>query len=329
MKEELGLEILDCTLRDGGHALQGSFSVEAAVMIVEELLSSGVRVIEFGRPSGIGSGTGSVSDEAYLEAMQPFSEKGELGMFCRPECFENEQLELSRKYRLGFLRVGTGAGHVEPSEKTIGQARDAGLKVRYSLVQAHAVSAGELARNAQKVAGYGAQSITIMDSTGTMVPAQVAEYVKALVAATDVPVGFHGHNNLGFSVANAMAAIEAGASSLDGALGGLARSAGNAPTEMLCAVLEKRGIDTGIDFFRLLNFIDTKMMELVPDLQHVRPLDIIFGYAGFHSRNLSLAQAVAADEGVELYRLIVEAMRQGRANPDEQLFRKAARKLRK
>ena len=42
--------------------------------------------------------------------MQPFSEKGELGMFCRPDCFGDEQLKLVRQYRLGFLRVGTGAG---------------------------------------------------------------------------------------------------------------------------------------------------------------------------------------------------------------------------
>ena len=61
-----------------------------------------------------------------------------------------------------------------------------------------------------------------------------------LVQAVEVPVGFHGHNNLGLSVANALAAVEAGAASLDGAIGGLARSAGNAPTEMLCAVLQNR-----------------------------------------------------------------------------------------
>lgn len=329
MKEEFALEILDCTLRDGGHALKGAFSAEATAIIVEELLRSGVRVIEFGRPSGIGSPKGDVSDEAYLEAVLPFAGQGELGMFCQPDYFGEEQFELARKYRIGFLRVGTGAGHVEPSKQTIVRACEAGIKVRYSLVQAHAVPAVKLAENARKVVDFGAQSITIMDSTGTMAPAQVADYVDALVAATDVPVGFHGHNNLGLSVANAMAAIDAGASSIDGALGGLARSAGNAPTEMLCAVLEKRGIGTGVDFFQLLNFIDTKMMDLIPDMQHVRPLDIVFGYAGFHSKNLGLAETVADEEGVELYRLIVEVMRHGQANPDETLFRKAARNLRK
>jgi 4-hydroxy 2-oxovalerate aldolase len=323
------LEILDCTLRDGGHALKGSFTSDATVTIIEGLLQSGVKVIEFGRPSGIGSPKGTVSDEAYLEAVQPFIEKGELGMFCRPDFFGEDQFELACRYHLGFLRVGTNAANVEPSEKVIGKARGAGIKIRYSLVQAHSIPPAALAENARKVAGYGAQSITIMDSTGTLLPAQAGEYVDALVNAVDVPVGFHGHNNLGFSVANAMAAIDAGALSIDGALGGLARSAGNAPTEMLCAVLEKQGKSTGVDFYRLLKFIDEKMSVLVPDMKNIPPLDIIFGYAGFHSRNLDMAKTVALDKGVDLYRLIVEVMRYGQPNPDEALFKKAALELKK
>jgi len=142
-------------------------------------------------------------------------------------------------------------------------------------------------------------------------------------------VGFHGHNNLGFSVANAIAALDAGAFSVDGALGGLARSAGNAPTEMLCAVLEKLGRPTGIDWYRLLDFIDEKFSAIVPDMKNVPPIDIIFGYAGFHSRNLAMAETVSRDEGVNLYKLIVEVMRHGQSNPDEATFKKAALELKK
>jgi 4-hydroxy-2-oxovalerate aldolase len=196
-------------------------------------------------------------------------------------------------------------------------------------MQAHLIPPRALAENARKVAGYGAQSITIMDSTGTLIPSQVKEYVEALVKSVEVPVGFHGHNNLGFSVANAIAALDSGAASVDGALGGLARSAGNAPTEMLCAVLEKQGRPTGIDWYRLLDFIDRKFSVIVPDLKGIPPLDIIYGYAGFHSRNLATAKSVASSEGVNLYRLIVEVSRYGKPNPDEDLFKKAAAVLKK
>ncbi len=319
------MEILDCTLRDGSHAVAGgSFQLDATVKIIETLIQAGVKVIEFGKPSGIGAPKGAVSDEAYLQATQTLTAKAELGMFCRPENFRAYECELVEKYRPGFLRMGTNAGNVEPSEAAISKARKAGIKVRYSLIQAHCLSPAKLAENAKKVAGYGAQAITIMDSTGTMLPSQVGDYVSALVQAVDVPVGFHGHNNLGLSIANALAAVQAGAASLDGAIGGLARSAGNAPTEMLCAVLAKEGSPTGIDWFRLLDFLDHEMPEIAPGMKNVPPLDLIYGYAGFHSRNLPLAKSIAEQEQVNLYRLIVEVSGYGVANPDEALFKKAA-----
>lgn len=52
----------------------------------------------------------------------------------------------------------------------------------------------------------GVDKITIMDSAGTMFPEEAAAYTKALKAAASIPVGFHGHSNLGLSQANALAA---------------------------------------------------------------------------------------------------------------------------
>ena len=56
---------------------------------------------------------------------------------------------------------------------------------------------------------------------------------------------------------------------------------------------------------------------------------IIFGYAGFHSRNLAMAETVARREGVNLYRLIVEVMRYGQSNPEEATFKQAALALKR
>ena len=91
------------------------------------------------------------------------------------------------------------------------------------------------------VESFGLDEITIMDSAGTMMPHQVSEYVKAMVAAVDIPVAFHGHNNLGLSVANAIAAAEAGGTVFDCGLLGMARSAGNCATELLVATFQRFG----------------------------------------------------------------------------------------
>lgn len=323
------MEIFDCTLRDGGHAV-GGFSAKDAATITAGLLDSGVKAVEFGKASGIGSNKGTVSDEEYLEAVSPLFPRGEVGMFCRPEFFKAEQQSLVAEYRPGFLRVGTSAGKVEPSQPTIAVLRSMGIKVRYSLIQAHLLTPEQLAENGKKVADYGAQVLTIMDSTGTMLPDQVREYVSRLVDAVEVPVGFHGHNNLGLSIANGIAAFEAGAQSLDGALLGLARSAGNAPTEMLIAVLEHMGKAVeGIDLFRLLDFIETELQEIVPGSYGVQPLDISYGLAGFHSKNYNVVKSTADREKVNLFQLVVESAKTGEATITESIAMKAAEQLKK
>jgi 4-hydroxy 2-oxovalerate aldolase len=318
------VEIFDCTLRDGSHALRDGFSADGAARVVRGLLDAGVRNIEFGRASGIGSPKGKVSDEAYLEAVAPMFGEGEIGMFCRPDCYGDEQHALATRYGLGFLRVGTHCAKVGPAAPVIARMRKAGIKVRYSLIEAHMLSPRQLADSARKVQDFGAQVVTIMDSAGTMLPAQTRDSVAALVDLVSIPVGFHGHNNLGLSVANGLVALEAGASSLDGALMGLARSAGNAPTEMLAVVLEKLGQLTGIDVFALFDFIEREFLAIAPEATGVRPIDIVFGMVGFHSRNLPIVESVAAMEGVSVVRLIAEAGKTGQTTFDESVIRQIA-----
>ena len=76
-----------------------------------------------------------------------------------------------------------------------------------------------------------------MDSADTMMPDDAFAYVKALKSRVKIPVAFHGHNNLGLSVANALSAYEAGADVFDCGLLGMAHSAGNCATELAAAEL--------------------------------------------------------------------------------------------
>ncbi len=155
----VNLEILDCTLRDGNHAISGGFKPEMAAHIIGGLLDAGVEVIEFGRASGIGSKAGNITDEKYLAAATPYLGRGEIGMFYRPELFGDCQYQLASESKLAFLRVGTHAGSVENSAKTLSSIRKMGIKARYSLIQAHMLSPSEIAESGRKVESYGAQSI--------------------------------------------------------------------------------------------------------------------------------------------------------------------------
>ena len=198
------------------------------------------------------------------------------------------------------------------------------MEAYYALMKAYVLSPEGLAEEAALLASYGLDEITIMDSAGTMVPEQVDAYVRALKAAVAIPVGFHGHNNLGLAVANARAAEGAGADIIDCGLLGMARSAGNIPTEVVAALFEQEGKDTGVDVFGLLNALEKGLIPAMEKQGYrppIRPLDLVYGISGAHSSFGKLFKTVATDTGVDLFKLINEVSKIDRKKPSEALIR--------
>lgn len=133
--------------------------------------------------------------------------------------------------------------------QAVSLVKEAGLTCRYSLMKGYILSPAALAQEARMLQDAGVDRITIMDSAGTMFPEQAADYVKALKDAVTIPVGFHGHSNLGLSQANALAAAAAGADEIDCGLLGMARSAGNCATELAAATLQRAGYLPDVDLY--------------------------------------------------------------------------------
>ncbi|MCC8189862.1 MAG: 4-hydroxy-2-oxovalerate aldolase [Planctomycetes bacterium] len=328
----MAIELFDCTLRDGGSVTGGGASLDTTVTVTRGLIANGVKNIEVGITYGMGSShtlcaPGTPTDDDYIAATKPFTNQARLGMFLQPKFGGRPEIDKLRENGFAFSRIGANVGGVEVAEKTIREARDAGIETRFSLMKAWATTAEALAEDARKVAGYGAQVIHIMDSTGSFMPDEVERYCTAVQAAVPVPVGFHGHNNLGLSVANAMAANRVGIDVLDCSLCGFARSAGNAPTEMLAVVFQRLGKDTGVDVFGILDFIEKTGAAALGAENFVPAIDVVFGLAGFHSSFMKFAKAAAERHGVSLHRLIWEVCQRDKINPSEALFEETAKKL--
>ena len=182
----------------------------------------------------------------------------------------------------------------------------------------------------KKLEDAGLDEITIMDSAGTMLPDQVAEYTKKLTQAVSIPVAFHCHNNLGLSAANAVTAYENGAAILDCGLMGMARSAGNLATEMCVAIMQRYGQMKDIDLYGMLDFIDKRFQPAMDAHQYhnpVPPLDLVLGLSGCHSSFLKKFKAAAQEHQVNLYRLIVEVSAIDRKAPSDELIAKTAAAL--
>jgi hydroxymethylglutaryl-CoA lyase len=105
----------------------------------------------------------------------------------------------------------------------------------------------------------GADFVAIADTVGYAGPKQVGELTKAVVRiAGSRPVCVHLHDTRGMGIANASAALDAGARILDGSLGGLGGcpfapgATGNVVSEDLAFLCESKGFATGIDIDRLI-----------------------------------------------------------------------------
>jgi hydroxymethylglutaryl-CoA lyase/(R)-citramalyl-CoA lyase len=111
---------------------------------------------------------------------------------------------------------------------------------------------------AKRAAQAGADELCLADTIGVAVPAQVGPLV-AVVGALDHPVGVHLHNTRNTGYANALAAIEAGATLLDASIGGIGgcpfapRATGNIATEDLAYLLRGQGVETGLDLDALID----------------------------------------------------------------------------
>lgn len=118
----------------------------------------------------------------------------------------------------------------------------------------------QVVRLAEAAVAAGAQELSLSDTTGYADPAQVKRLVKKVRAAVGAEklTTLHLHNTRGLGLANALAGLEEGITTLDASLGGLGGcpfapgASGNIVTEDLAFMLAAMGYDTGIDLEALM-----------------------------------------------------------------------------
>jgi hydroxymethylglutaryl-CoA lyase/(R)-citramalyl-CoA lyase len=152
---------------------------------------------------------------------------------------------------------------LEAAAGIVARGRERGIRTAVTLSVAFGcpfegqVDPGHVLELAERVAALEPDIILLADTIGVTVPGEV----RGLIARTvelGVPVGAHFHNTRNTGYANAIAALEAGATVLDASVGGLGgcpfapKATGNIATEDLVYLLHREGVETGIDLGALL-----------------------------------------------------------------------------
>jgi 4-hydroxy 2-oxovalerate aldolase len=197
------------------------------------------------------------------------------------------------------VRIGTHCTEGNLAERYLGFLREEGVEAQGVLLMSHMAGPDRLAEECAQLVRFGAGAVGILDSSGHFLPSDVTERIGAICEAVDVPVLFHGHNNLGMAVANSVAAVRAGATIVDACARGFGAGAGNTQLEVVVPVLERMGYSTGIDLYGLLDAADVAERELMPSPPTIDSVGIVSGLAGVFSGFKNRVLDVSRQQGVD------------------------------
>ena len=169
---------------------------------------------------------------------------------------------------------------IEVLDDIAGAARDAGIRCSATISAAFGCPFQGVVKPERvhgliaHCAGLGLFEIGIADTIGVAAPGEVAEmFSEASRLAPGARLRGHFHNTRNTGIANAFAAVEAGAHALDASIGGIGgcpfapAATGNIPSEDLIYMLHRLGIETGIDIEALIetaHWIETQLGRAVP-----------------------------------------------------------------
>ena len=326
----------DMTLRDGMHPKQHQMTLEQMKSIAQGLDAAGMPLIEVTHGDGLGGasvnyGFPAHSDEEYLSAVIPLMKQAKVSALLLPGIGTVDHLKMARELGVHTIRVATHCTEADVSEQHITMARKMDMDTVGFLMMAHMNSAEGLVKQARLMEGYGANCIYVTDSAGYLLPDQVKERIAAVRAALkpETELGFHGHHNLAMGVANSIAAIEAGANRIDAAAAGLGAGAGNTPMEVLVAVLERMGVHTGVDVFKIQDVAEDLVVPVMDFPIRIDRDALTLGYAGVYGSFLLFAKRAEKKYGVPAREILVEMGRRGMVGGQEDMIEDTALTLSK
>ena len=261
------IEILDCTLRDGGYYTNWDFDKEFVTKYLKTMEDTeSIKIVELGYRS--------LSKENYL---------GEY-YYC-PKYFLEEAREIAPSKILAIMLnekdvtindlyiIDDCVGNVDLIRLAVNpinlkralllatKIKEKGFKVAINLMYMSEWANDKKFLSSLKDTEGKVDYLYLVDSFGSADPEEVFKLVCNITNFTSTPIGFHGHNNLELALINSLKALEAGCSIVDVTISGMGRGAGNLSTELLLTYLSSKNA---------IDFNLTKFSEIVSKVEELK-----------------------------------------------------------
>ncbi|MDN3017297.1 4-hydroxy-2-oxovalerate aldolase [Paenibacillus sp. BSR1-1] len=303
--------ITEVALRDGSHAIAHQFTVDQVLKVAKALNDAGVPYIEVSHGDGLAGsslqyGLSRTNELELIEAAVSVADKSKIAVLLLPGIGTVKDLKEAAKLGAKMARVATHVTEADVSLQHIHAAKELGMETVGFLMMSHMAPVDKLVEQAKLMESYGADSIYVVDSAGALLPEGVRERIRALKQHVGVNIGFHGHNNLSLAMANTLVAIEEGATRIDGSVRCLGAGAGNTQTEVLVAVLDRMGIKTGVDVYKMMDLAEEIVAPILQTPQEITRDSLVLGYAGVYSSFALHAKRAASKFGIDSRDILIE-----------------------
>ncbi|MED4206632.1 aldolase catalytic domain-containing protein [Neobacillus mesonae] len=244
------INLLDCTLRDGGYYNSWDFDS----LIIEKYLKSmneiSVDYVELGlrgfKKDGF-KGACAYTTDSFIRTLEvPKSLK--LGVMVNAsELIKHEQgmeAALSKLFSpasespVTLVRIACHAHEFELALPASKWLKSQGYMVGFNLMQIANRSAEEIKLLASAANEYPLDVLYFADSMGGLSPEETTNIINIIREVWKGPIGIHTHDNMGYAMANSLRAVDEGVTWIDGTVTGMGRGPGNAKTEYLAIELE-------------------------------------------------------------------------------------------
>ena len=261
------IELLDCTLRDGGYVNNWWFDRKVVREVYRSLSKAGVDYVEMGF-----RGNRKYSDPAVygpwrfsLEADLQEAVKGiegakiaVMGDYGKVDLadFANKSDSVVEMVRI--------AAHKDQILNALGfleRLKTKGYTTSLQVMAYANYSEAEKAELQRAVKDSGLDYLYVADSYGSILPDEIKGLFEPFLDLERIKIGFHPHNNLQMAFANTLEAMRIGVQIFDSSIYGMGRGAGNLPTEVIVAYLEVRG-NNKYNVIPVLNSVDSHFVDL-------------------------------------------------------------------
>ncbi|GAB6120616.1 aldolase catalytic domain-containing protein [Dysgonomonas termitidis] len=239
------INILDCTLRDGGYYTNWDFENSLVDQYIHAANILPIDYLEVGYRNNISKsylGKYAYSPIYELERLRSRSQKKLAIMLNEKDTKLGDLFHLTEPIKglVDMIRIAVDPVNIERAVKLAEAIKLQGYEVGFNVM--YMSRWGQIENFYSNLFNLNRDTIDLLcmvDSFGGIAPVEVAESIDRIKERIDIPLGFHGHNNLELALVNTLTAIEKGVDFVDSTILGMGRGAGNLKTELLLTYLSK------------------------------------------------------------------------------------------